>query len=185
MDARALGRTLSVGLLAVVVFGTGCGSKDDEAGPLIAGGADISIPQKLGNRFTYGDLIVSNPTKSPLVLEGVRLKRSGPGIHVLGVRVAGEDRLITVGVSVEYPDHRFKGYTHPIAGYRLAPGKDIGTEILIGIRPQHAGRTVAFDGLEVVYRQGDRHYVRPVDSSFVVCMVKKRPIPRDCKLLRS
>jgi hypothetical protein len=173
--------------VVVALLAAGCAGSDDRssrpAGPLRAGPElKVGISGKVGKPYTFGSLDLRNPTDATMVLEGVRWRARTPGVSVLGVLVAGEDRPVNIGASEEFPDHRLAGFTHPVSGYRLAPQRKggRGTQVLIGVRPSHAGRTVVFDGLQVLYRLGGHRYAKSVHATFVLCLVARPPLGREC-----
>jgi hypothetical protein len=49
-----------------------CGSAEDAAGPLAAGGsADIAIPSAVGHELTYGQVTLGNESDSPLTIDRI------------------------------------------------------------------------------------------------------------------
>lgn len=180
-------RSLQIGLLVVSVIVAGCGGQGTSAAPREGGplrsGAPITlgISAKVGERFTFGAIYVTNPTDEPLTLTEVRWSKKPEEVRFLGSGVAGPDRPFSIGESARFPDPRLSEFVEPVAGYEItrAEADGLDTEILLGLSPTRPGR-FEIDGVEVHYRSGTQHYVRRIDSKLVLCVVAKPPLGREC-----
>lgn len=180
-------RRTTTSLLATAAAVVGCGGQSSssaprEGGPLEAGAPiTLGVSAKVGERFTFGAIYLTNPSNQPLTLTAVRWSTRPKEVRVLGSAVAGPDRPFSVGESARFPDPRLADVSKPVAGYEIAPSKGDGldTEVLLGLSPTKPGR-FQLDGVEIHYRSGDQYYVRRIDDQLTFCVVAKPPLGREC-----
>jgi hypothetical protein len=167
-------------LLALVV--TGCGGSPgkhvERGGPLACGDcqSDASMPMGVGELGTFDAATLQNSGKRPAVLERVAYLHRSPGLLLLGPLVA---RNSHVGLIREFPPRHFVGKVDLLPGYQVPPYRRIAddVEILVGVSPLRNG-DLSYNGLELYYRVGSRHYVTTFDEGLRVCAPRSVPESR-------
>lgn len=170
---------LASALLALAVAGCGgSGGHVERGGPLACGDCqgDGSMPMGIGELGTWDAATLQNGGKVPAVLERVVYLHRTPGTLLLGPLVA---RSSHVGLIREFPPRHFVGKLALLAGYVVPPyhGLADDVEILVGISPLRTG-SFSYNGLDVYYRVGKKHYVAFFDEGLRVCAPRSVPQSR-------
>jgi hypothetical protein len=179
---RNAGRALAVLASALLVPAlAGCGSGGahvERGGPLACGDCqgDGSMPMGIGERGTWDAATLQNSGMAPAVLERVAYLHRTPGMLLLGPLVAKNSH---VGLIREFPPRHFVGKLDLLAGYEVPPYRGIkdDVEILVGVSPLRNG-SFSYDGLDVYYRVGKKHYVAFFDEGLRVCAPRSVPQSR-------
>ena len=165
-------------VLALAGCGGSHGGHVERGGPLACGDcqSDASMPMAVGELGTYDAATLQNSGKKPAVLERVAYLHRTPGLLLLGPLVARDSH---VGLIREFPPRHFVGKIGLLANYAVPPYHGIGddVEILVGVGPLHNG-SFSYNGLELYYRVGAKHYVTTFDQGVRVCAPRSVPESR-------
>jgi hypothetical protein len=133
-----------------------------------------SLVADIGQVVTFGGIVLENFSRSPAVLESVRIDpHLDPAMTLVDVKVAGKDRGIgMVGTDKVFPPSGMPSDSlHPVAGAIVPPrqeGDEWGVEVLMAFKLNRPGQ-FGFRHAVVDYRiGGKRHRVR-LDDAFVLC----------------
>jgi len=177
--ARASLAALASSLFVLAL--AGCASRGghvERGGPLACGDCqgDGSMPMGVGELATWDAATLQNSGNAPVVLERVVYLNRAPGTLLLGPLVA---RNSHVGLIREFPPRHFVGKLDVLAGSEVPPyqGLDDEVEILVGVSPLHNG-SFSYNGLDVYYRVGKKHYVAFFDEGLRVCAPRSVPQSR-------
>jgi hypothetical protein len=179
-----------IGLAAIVVVAAAAvavvlalsGGDEGGDGPLYSPDADeVTLTIRPGGRLTWGQPIYFNRSDQPIRLVSARPAELDPGLEVVGVLAAGQEREAAVGLERRFPVPDVGG--RPVDQVEVAPestpeGRD-GVEFFVGLTAHDPGRYVA-RGLEVVYEHDGRRYRETMPDALSVCVVAP-PEPRDAK----
>jgi hypothetical protein len=176
--AAHLLEALASALLVIALAGCGgSGAHVERGGPLACGDCqgDGSMPMGVAELGTWDAARLQNRGKAPAVLERVVYLHRTPGTFLLGPLVAKNSR---VGLIREFPPRHFVGKLDLLAGYEVPPyhGLKDEVDILVGVSPLRKG-SFSYDGLDVYYRVGKKHYVAFFDEGLRVCA--PRSVPQD------
>ena len=177
--ARRLPEVLASALLVVALAGCGSnGAHVERGGPLACGNCqgDGSMPMGIAELGTWDAATLQNRGKAPAVLERVVYLHRTPGTLLLGPLVTKNSRL---GLIREFPPRRFVDKLHLLAGFKVPPyhGLEDSVDILVGISPLRKG-SFSYNGLDVYYRVGKKHYVALFDEGLRVCAPRSVPQSR-------
>jgi hypothetical protein len=176
------GRLLAVLASAVLLPAlAGCGSSGrrvERGGPLACADCqgDGSMPMRIGELGTWDAATLQNSGKTPAVLERVVYLHRTPGTLLLGPLVAKNSQL---GLIREFPPRHFVGKLDLLAGYEVLPYHRLAddVDILVGVTPLRDG-SFSYNGLDVYYRVGKKHYVAFFDEGLRVCAPRSVPQSR-------
>ena len=133
-----------------------------------------SLVADIGQVVTFGGILLENFSKSPAVLEGIRIEPPlDPAMTLVDVKVAGKDRGIgMVGTDRVFPPSGMPtNALHPLPGAIVPPRHEDdkgGIEVLMAFKLNQPGQ-YGFRHAVIDYRIGDeRHRVRLSDA-FVLC----------------
>jgi hypothetical protein len=175
--AIAIAAIVLLAAVAVAVISDGGGD-----GPLYSpDGDEVTLTIRPGGTLTWGQPIYFNSSDQPIRLVSARPAELDPGLEVVGLLAAGQERQTAVGLARGFPVADVGG--RPVDQVEVAPastpdGRD-GVEFLIGLTARDPGRYVA-RGLEVVYEHDGRRYRETMPDALSVCVVAP-PQPRDAE----
>jgi hypothetical protein len=166
-------------LLVLAVAGCGSsGAHVERGGPLACGDCqgDGSMPMAIGELGTWDAATLQNSGKAPAVLERVAYLHRTSGMLLLGPLVAKNSH---VGLIREFPPRHFVGKVDLLSGYKVPPYRRLqdDVEILVGVSPLRKG-SFSYNGLDVYYRVGKKHYVAFFDEGLRVCAPRSVPQSR-------
>jgi hypothetical protein len=174
-------RRAAPGFVLLVLALTGCGGRGghvERGGPLACPDCqgDASMPMAIGERGTFDAATLQNSGKAPAILERVVYLHRTPGMRLLGPLAARDSH---VGLIREYPPRHDVGKVDDLAGYEVPPyhGIEDDIELLVGVSPTRNG-SFSYDGLELYYRVGTKHYVTTFDMGLRVCAPRSFPQKR-------
>jgi hypothetical protein len=145
-------------------------------GPLVNVTDDsYAFPVPAGRPITWGVPVLFNEGDEPAVLLDVRPARSTPGLRVLHVLAAGEDRgNYFIAGTRRYPLKRadeIRGL-RPANGFVVAPldtpAGNQGVELVFVLQMDQPGR-YEIDGIRARYRVGDTEHVEDFRFRLAAC----------------
>ena len=153
-------------------------ARDDEPGPgpLVNVTDDTyAFPVPAGRPITWGVPVLFNEGDEPAVLLDVGPAHSTPGLRVLQVLAAGEDRgNYFVAGTRRYPlrpADRIRGL-RPVRGFVVAPldtpAGEQGVELVFVLQMDRPGR-YEIDGIRARYRVGDTDHVEDFGFRLAAC----------------
>jgi hypothetical protein len=132
------------------------------------------LADELGQVFTFGGIVVTNRSKSPVVIEDIRVVPPlEDGMKIVELQVAGPERRVGyVGTEKHFPPADLAPHLRPYRGAAVPPERsprgEQGMEIVFALRIDRAG-SFGFREVHVDYRVGgDRHTVH-LEDGFVGC----------------
>jgi len=159
----------------LAAFAASCGGDHQ---PLEGGtGLGVTIPVAVGRPMTYGQVTIGNESDRPLVIDRVTAKHDD-ALELLGVRLAGEDRPISIGAARRWPPRALRDTIEPVEGAVLQPIRkgDAGTELLVGLRTRRPGRWRLWE-LTVHYRQDGEQFEKRMPQEVLICSPYSDPCP--------
>ncbi len=166
---------VSIGLLGAVGFDRWDRTAVHRGGP-VSGGAGINGARlAVGETVVFRGFLLRNASKTPAVLEDVRILGLSGGFEVVGLR--------TGPAAIRPEDFLHRGDPYPpigsdsLADRHVVPGAksptasgepDGGLRLEIGARTMQPGVARA-RGVEFTYRVGHRRYRRSYDDSMYLC----------------
>lgn len=149
-------------------------------GPVSAGAASSSSGQRLaiGERVSYGYVLLTNTAKKPATLEGLRLLGITGGLEILGIRSRSvpdeQGRGMFIGLP-GYPPAEWS--STPLESNHVVPVPETftetgnpneGLELVIGVRATRPG-VARLRAVEFTYKVGGRRYREVYDGSLYLC----------------
>ncbi len=137
--------------------------------------------------FTFGVLILKNPTHSPAVLDEVKLQHTSNNVHVVRIAAALIPRDAPNGSTATadyFPPHE---KLHAVQGF-VFPAKHPGSpaqylQIVIGLRADKPGY-YSFRSVSLDYRMGGHRYRLVAQTSFSWCATRShKPPTKPCRQL--
>ena len=185
---RAAAVLAALGLLVAAAFGvvawrhrgTVAIGGPVEAGAGNAGGQRLGV----GEDYSFGNVVLTNRSKSPARLEKVRVLGITAGFQVLGVRaiptpVVPHEVYNYLG-DFGFPPSKYPSkslaeeHVVPVAKTHDESGEPYeGLELVIGARATQPGVARA-RGVEFTYRVGGRRYRRVFEGSMYLCAPKEQ-----------
>ena len=182
--AAALVRGGLVAMLAAGLASCSHGSGVSNGGPVSAGAAN-SAGQRLGvgEQYSFGNVVLTNRSKTPAQLETIRVVGLTPGFEVLGVRavrtpVTPNELYSYVGdfgfPPAKYPSTSLtEEHTVPVATTFKNGEPYEGLELVIGAKATRPG-VVRARGVEFTYRIGSHRYKQTFDGAMYLCAPKEQ-----------
>ena len=152
-------------LFAALVGLAGCGGTPE--GPL----ADhvhrtfVHGPVAVGQPWTWGIVVLMNPTRRRIMLDRVELVDRTRGLRVLRIQTAGVRRGTTIGSAYGFPKLRD---LHPLRGTVVAKRGTPGTEILVTVAAPRVG-VFGFHGIRIDYHSGGHRYSTVLGHGAGIC----------------
>jgi hypothetical protein len=128
-----------------------------------------------GETVTVAQLFLPNHGSSDVKLESIEVLQGEPGLEVVGLALAGEDRTVPVSCTREPgfpPDSERFGPSHPVEGYENGPAErrdDLGPLVLIGVRVPDLPRSL-LTGVRITYEYEGRRYQEVFLSTAAFCV---------------
>jgi hypothetical protein len=170
--------TAALLVLALSGCGGSGGGHVERGGPLACGDCqgDASMPMGIGELGTFDAATLQNSGKAPAVLERVVYLHRTAGMLLLGPLAATNSH---VGLIRQFPPRRRVGKLAVIEGFKVPPYHGIAddVELLVGASPLRNG-SFSYNGLDVYYRVGKKHYVAFFDEGLRVCAPRSVPPSR-------
>lgn len=150
-----------------------------EDGPVSAGTGSSSSGQRLaiGERVSFGYVLLTNSAKTPATLESVRLLGVTGGLELLGIRSRTvpdeEGRGVFIGLA-GFPPHAWSStplesnHVVPVPKTFTAANPNEGLELVIGVQATKPGVARA-RAVEFTDKVGGRRYREVYDGAMYLC----------------
>jgi hypothetical protein len=167
---------LLAGVVAAAVLWPVLRDDDPGPGPLANRHNDVySFPVPVERPITWGVPVLYNEGEEPAVLLDVRPARSTPGLRVLKVLAAGENRgNYFIAGTREYPMRAADRIRHLRAAQgfsvppQTTPAGKYGVELVFVLQMDRPGR-YEIDGIRARYRVGDTEHVEDFRFRLAAC----------------